>query len=357
MTVRSSFRCLQVSEWPMTDQNNWARIREPGNILDDYTPRAASWRAPTLEKVRKGYGRWLHFLMSQGLLVPGSDPVERISLANVRPYIVNLQAEVAPETVWSYVTSLHQTAMAFAPAHEWGWLYKITAKLKSRSYPTRQKHVRLRPAAEVFEWATNEMNALSATGDFRPATAITYRDALMIALLTACPIRLRNLTMIEIGRHLVLVNDRYHLRFAPHEVKNNRYLTMELPSALTPFLEMWLQEWRPKLCKTADFSLLWIDIRGDALGARGIHAAITKRTKRAFGRPINPHLFRDIAATSTAIITPANIGIAGSILGHLTPQAAEDHYIHASQIIAGRKLSQSVNKIRSKQSKFERRKP
>ena len=349
MTTRSSARCLLVSEWPVKDQKLWLRISEPGCILDEYTPRAASWRAPTLEKVRKGYGRWLHFLMSQGLLVPDSDPIERIILANVRPYVESLQAEVAPETVWSYVTSLHQTAVAFAPTHEWGWLYRITAKLKSRSNPTRQKHARLRPAAEVFDWATNEMNTLSVAGDYRPTTAIAYRDALMIALLTACPTRLRNLAMIEIGRHLVQINDRFQLRFAPLEVKNNRYISMELPSALTPFLKMWLQEWRPKLCKSADLSSLWIGVRGGALGARGIQAAITKRTKRAFGHPINPHLFRDIAATSTAIITPANIGIAGSILGHLTPQAAEDHYIHASQITAGRKLRQSVNKIRSKQ--------
>ena len=177
----------------------------------------------------------------------------------------------------------------------------------------------------------------------------------MIALLTACPIRVRNLTMIEIGRHLVQVNDQFKLQFAPHEVKNNRYLTMELPLDLTPFLETWLQEWRPKLCKSADLSLLWIDIKGGALGARGIHAAITKRTKRAFGRPINPHLFRDIAATSTAITTPESIGIAGSILGHLTPQAAEDHYIQAHQIDAGRKLQASIKALR-KEYQIERRK-
>lgn len=356
MTTSSSPLCLEVSDWPAKDQNLWLKISEPGSILDEFTPRAASWRTPTLEKVRKGYGRWLHFLVTHNLLDPSSDPVERITLENVRPYVEQLQAEVAPETVWSYVTSLHQTAMAFAPTHEWGWLYRITAKLKARSKPTRQKHVRLRPAAEVFDWAINEMIALSATSDFRPSAAIAYRDALMIVLLTTCPIRLRNLTMIEIGQHLVFVNNQFQLRFAPLEVKNNRYLTMELPPALTPFLEMWLQEWRPRLCKSADLTSLWIDVRGGALGARGIHAAITKRTKRAFGHPINPHLFRDIAATSTAIITPESIGIAGSILGHLTPQAAEDHYIHASQIIAGRKLSQSVNKIRSKQSQIPRRK-
>ena len=330
----------------MADQKLWAKITEPGSILDEFIPRAASWRTPTQEKVRKGYGRWLDFLMSQGLMEPDSDPVERIILANVRPYVLNLQTEVAPETVWSYVTSLHQAAMAFAPISEWSWLYKITAKLKSRSNPTRQKHIRLRPAAEVFDWAANEMDALNTTSDYRPTVAIAYRDALMIALLTACPIRLRNLTMIAISRHLMQVNDRYQLRFAPHEVKNNRYLTMALPSALTPFLEMWLQQWRPRLCKSADLMSLWIDVRGGALGARGIHAAITKRTKQAFGHPINPHLFRDIAATSTAIVTPANIGIAGSILGHQTTQAVEDHYIHANQIEAGRQLRKSIIQLR-----------
>jgi hypothetical protein len=40
------------------------------------------------------------------------------------------------------------------------------------------------------------------------------------------------------------------------------------------------------------------------------------QTKRAFGRPINPHLFRDCAATSIAIHDLEHVRIATSILGH-----------------------------------------
>jgi hypothetical protein len=49
---------------------------------------------------------------------------------------------------------------------------------------------------------------------------------------------------------------------------------------------------------------LWISSHGLPMNRRTIHDRITIRTLEGLGRAINPHLFRDCAATSIAIDDP-----------------------------------------------------
>ena len=49
---------------------------------------------------------------------------------------------------------------------------------------------------------------------------------------------------------------------------------------------------------------LWVSSDGSPMGYFAIADTIARRTATAFGRPINPHLFRDCAATSIAIDDP-----------------------------------------------------
>jgi integrase/recombinase XerD len=57
-------------------------------------------------------------------------------------------------------------------------------------------------------------------------------------------------------------------------------------------------------------------------------------TRKAFGHAVNPHLFRDCAATSIALAAPAGMHIARDVLGHASLKTTEQHYIHADQIKA-----------------------
>jgi integrase/recombinase XerD len=49
-----------------------------------------------------------------------------------------------------------------------------------------------------------------------------------------------------------------------------------------------------------------------------------------FGHMINPHLFRDCAATSIMIEAPKHVRIAARLLGHATLRTTERHYILAN---------------------------
>src|SRR6516162_364502 len=59
-------------------------------------------------------------------------------------------------------------------------------------------------------------------------------------------------------------------------------------------------------------------------------------TQKAFGRAINPHLFRDAAATTLAIADRAHVRVAAPLLGHRTFTTTERFYQQAKSFDAHR---------------------
>ena len=60
-----------------------------------------------------------------------------------------------------------------------------------------------------------------------------------------------------------------------------------------------------------------------------IYDRVRARTKDQFGVAMNPHLFRDAAATTMAIADPANVRLAAPLLGHRTFTTTEKYYRQA----------------------------
>jgi integrase/recombinase XerD len=58
---------------------------------------------------------------------------------------------------------------------------------------------------------------------------------------------------------------------------------------------------------------LWLSMYGPPMTDNGIYDRIVARTREGLGQAINPHLFRDCAATSIAIDDPAHVGIASPL--------------------------------------------
>jgi integrase len=63
---------------------------------------------------------------------------------------------------------------------------------------------------------------------------------------------------------------------------------------------------------------------------------IRRHTQKAFGAAINPHLFRDAAATTLAIADPAHVRVAAPLLGHRTFTTTERFYQQARSFDAHR---------------------
>jgi integrase len=352
-----SRRCLKIHEWPEADQRAWADILQPGDILDGTVGAGFLWSDATRGKYRKGYGRWLTFLIRAGHMDPGTSPSDRISSERVKAYIEELGQSVASWTLWGRMAELLAVANAFEPTGDWSWLRHIVRYLEANGRDSRNKFPYLRPAGEIAAWAFDRMDDIVADPPLRDP-ASHYRDALIIALLITCPtMRLGNLTMIRIGRHLQTAGEGYRLNFSASETKTDKPLSISVPASLAAYLEYYIDIVRPILVDGTDTDRLWITKYGEPMKGKSVYDRIIKVTERAFGKPINPHLFRDCAVTTVTIEDPEHIGIAAPILGHTDPRTTEKHYIQANAIAAGRRLRKSVDTLRKKHAPRQPRKP
>ncbi len=169
----------------------------------------------------------------------------------------------------------------------------------------------------------------------------------MIALLATSPLRQRNFVAIEIGRHLVRTGKGYTLAFSSDETKNHRPDERPVPPALLPALSRYLTHYRAYLLglrltrgKTRQQVLpaagghLWVTQYGTPFSASAQWTALEKYTTAKFGHMVNPHLFRDCAATTIAYERPEHVRIAASVLGHASFRTTERNYMQGAQRIA-----------------------
>ena len=61
---------------------------------------------------------------------------------------------------------------------------------------------------------------------------------------------------------------------------------------------------------------LWVSSEASPQTQMSIYQQICKRTRTAFGNAVNPHMFRDAAATTLAMEDPTHVRISARILGH-----------------------------------------
>jgi len=149
-------------------------------------------------------------------------------------------AGLAPKTLESALIGLKCVLQRMAPEEDWAWLKRLTSRAKSWVTSSR---VPCRPdltPPEMLGIALAELERLSRIAVLTAQEHRLTRDSLLVALLLACPVRLRNLTMPEVDRHLVRLGPEWHLGFEPDETKTGQALHLIVPTALTPFLKTYL---------------------------------------------------------------------------------------------------------------------
>ena len=161
----------------------------------------------------------------------------------------------------------------------------------------------------------------------------------MIVLLIRRLLRLKNFTALRLGKHLRQERDTWILRVERDEMKGKRPFQALLPSHIHQALGRYLDQYRPILLRgddgrERDHDVLWVSEVGTPMAERSIHGRIRKHTRKAFGRAIPPHYFRDAGATTYAENAPRQAREIKHLLGHATPDIAEQHYIHAQAINA-----------------------
>ena len=169
-----------------------------------------------------------------------------------------------------------------------------------------------------------------------------YRDGLLIGLLAIRPLRVRNLAGLILDRTLVQRGDGWWIQIPAAETKTKDPIEEPWPEMLVPHLQTYLADHRSGIAalrgsrKGASSDALWLSMYGPPMTDNGIYDRVVARTREGLGQPINPHLFRDCAATSVAIDDPAHIGIAARLLGHRTGSTTERYYNQARGVEASR---------------------
>jgi hypothetical protein len=116
---------------------------------------------------------------------------------------------------------------------------------------------------------------------------------MMIAVLAYVPIRPKNLTSLEIGRHLVLEGDRWFVLVPREETKSGKRVQFELPKALIPYLCLYLESVRPGILAGKKLHALWVSPKRGPLSYVGIKKSFARLSEH-LGVRISPHDARSV---------------------------------------------------------------
>jgi integrase/recombinase XerD len=347
---------LKLPDWPTIDRALWERAITPADFFEAEAG-AAKWRPATRLSVTKSYGGWLGWLRARRKLDAEQHPADRAAPEVVGAYALYLRSTSASGTVASHLQHLAMALTAMAPERGWAWLWNAVNLANRVRVPVREKRDRIVPEKELRRVALALMQG-EPLGDSL-LEAVRFRDGLMIMLLATRPIRIKNLHMMQIGRHLVPTSVGFDLRFEAVETKNARPINLPMPVDMREQIEVYLQIHRPILLAhgnaPAPQNSFWLTRFGKPFSINAIRARLIEVTEKHLGKPVTPHLFRHCIATTVALDDPGHLDIIMSLLGHSCRSTAERYYIHAQCQQAAGLYQKAIRAMRNGHKAEERR--
>ena len=214
----------------------------------------------------------------------------------------------------------------------------ICNQLNRNAEPIRDKRSRMLSSGKIYRTAIKRMDALSRTDLKKRVQIVGFRNCLMLALMTACPLRLKNFASLEIEKNFVKLSEGWLIKIPSQEVKNRQAISFDVPARLLPYLDTYLSAVRSQLTQNRA-GLLWVAWDGTSLKYHSVYIAFTRISRELFGSSINPHLLRSCAATALASDSYKAAQAARGLLGHRRFETTEKYYIHAQQLEASRKIN------------------
>jgi site-specific recombinase XerD len=222
------------------------------------------------------------------------------------------------------------------PSLELDWLAEIAKDLALVAYP-RSKFDRLvLPERLIEAGLTLIQEAENSHTMTKLAQARRVRNGLMQAMLGFHPIRRKNFTALEIGRSFVKIRGRWWIILSAAETKEKRADERRVNKLLIPFIERYIQEYRPVLARAGGPpSALWLSSNdGSPITAKEMARVITMSTLSTVGVKVSPHLFRTSAASAAALYGGENPFLGSAVLHNADPRATLVHYNRASSLTA-----------------------
>lgn len=353
-----SIHSLKLQDWPEADRRLWEQITKTGDLLEEAGP-GANWAAETRRVTARDYGYWLSFVLAVDGLVH-EPPTGRVTRERVVAYCHRMDG-LAASTKSSRIARLHTLMRGAEPAGNWRWLAEMRRALERaarRQGPVRRKQGRIVPSGRLLDAGL----ALAQKAHLDPhlpsrQRARDVRDGLIIALLAARPLRIKNFAGLRLGLHVHQTSAGYLIDIPGNECKTGRPIETFVPDELCPWLAAYLDTYRPLLLGARQSDFLWVHERGPSYQVGALASRVSILTQRLLAVRISPHLFRDCAATTIATDDPEHVLIIAPLLGHATLRTAENHYNHARSLDANRQFQNGIRRLRRQARPLKRRSP
>ena len=275
---KTSLRSLKPADWPEPDRLLWEnalagselrlRRKRPGHRRP-----ASSWRPATRRSVENAYGVYLRWYCAQGFGSHENSPIERVDADRIDRFLAVYAPGRAPATVASTLRGIAYMLRATSPPDGLPWLTQWAHQLANTAQPARPKLPRIATLAELHGMAFNLMAEASASVQRGSVNAcVDFRDGLMIAILAARPMRLRDFLALRLGDTFLINGDTARLIFPATQTKTARPIDWSVPQAMLPVIRHYLARVRPVLRRNVadpDEGWLWLSRRGRIM-SRGV---------------------------------------------------------------------------------------
>ena len=339
---------LRLENWPADDQRRWNAAFVRGGLFEEQGV-GSHLAARTRVSLLNVYGRWLGILARHDPDALALTAGERTTPERVRLFVTVLRNTNRGRSVASQVRHLRGATSLLAPAFDTKWMLKIASSIEAQS-PQRDKRPRLRLSDELDALADKLMREaemeLQARGRSSTKAALSFRDGLIIALLTIAPMRRRNLASLALDRHLVRAGRNWSILLSADKTKGKEQLEYPLSDKLSRALDRYLEVFRPAIHGSGRHDGLWASAKGVQATGNALYDAVCRRTLSEFGVSMNLHLFRDAAFSFLAFYAPDHVRVGRDLLGHKHLHTGEKFYARAQTVHASRLVAQILEKKR-----------
>ena len=160
---------------------------------------------------------------------------------------------------------------------------------------------------------------LPANGPLPKRLAVQLQLALAIEILLVAPMRLRNLTRLELGRHLQQAGrgrgSHWAIVIPGEEVKNGQPIELPLPERSVRLLELYRQRVLPALAPPGN-GFLFPSPHGGPKAEVTLGMQIPRLLERELGLRLSPHQFRHLMGYIYLRRHPHGHEVVRAMLGH-----------------------------------------
>ena len=179
------------------------------------------------------------------------------------------------------------------------------------------------------------------------AGALQAQAAVAIEIFLMAPLRIGNLAKLDLDRHLVRsgLGKELHIVVEPEDAKNCEALEYPLPPESVALIELYLEQFRPRLA-VPGCTALFPGRSGGSKSLNALRDLICKAIHRHTGIRVHPHLFRHAGAKLFLDANPGAYEVVRRVLGHRSLNTTTTYYTGLETARAVRHFDSALLRLR-----------